>query len=447
MQISEFKEDFFGLESFAVKLEQLLLVEREFVDDGLVVSLNAPFGCGKSTFLKMWLNRIRNKESQFPEGSMCVNVNAWESDYLGDPLFSVVTALLSSFGDDSEQAKQVRDAFKDVGWFIASAGSQAAWKLTGINPVVAGDLAERKRKERGADEIPADFLALFEMRRRAMSHLKSELGRLVAGSGHPVFVFIDELDRCRPDYAVAYLETIKHVFDIKGLIFILSIDKQQIESSCKIMFGPSLNFEEYFRKFVHRDFNLRTTAAVEINKTTAIKYAEYYLNRDGLRRCGAKIDANYIELIGDLISKVGLSLRQTQAVFRTAGYVLQYEGKGDGSFYFIIGVSAIFMATMRTVDPEAYHKIGAKTFSPEEAYFLVFEKLKVGRNEWWFNVLFLGRAMRRDDRSAEEVFESVGLAKPDFRGWHSVTDDYTSNWFQRAYRAIEEAGKITDPFD
>ncbi|GAI99518.1 unnamed protein product, partial [marine sediment metagenome] len=26
-----------------------------------------------------------------------------------------------------------------------------------------------------------------------------------------ILIFVDEIDRCRPDYAISYLETIKHV--------------------------------------------------------------------------------------------------------------------------------------------------------------------------------------------------------------------------------------------
>ena len=39
-----------------------------------------------------------------------------------------------------------------------------------------------------------------------------------------LFVFIDELDRCRPTYAIELLERIKHLLDIDGLVFILAMD-------------------------------------------------------------------------------------------------------------------------------------------------------------------------------------------------------------------------------
>ena len=44
----------------------------------------------------------------------------------------------------------------------------------------------------------------------------------------PFVIFIDELDRCRPLYAIELLERIKHIFGIDGLIFVLSIDKEQL---------------------------------------------------------------------------------------------------------------------------------------------------------------------------------------------------------------------------
>jgi len=34
-----------------------------------------------------------------------------------------------------------------------------------------------------------------------------------------VIIIVDELDRCRPDYAIRVLEIIKHLFDVNGYIF------------------------------------------------------------------------------------------------------------------------------------------------------------------------------------------------------------------------------------
>lgn len=72
---------------------------------------------------------------------------------------------------------------------------------------------------------------------------------------NPIVIIIDELDRCRPDYAVKTLETLKHFFDIPGFVFILSIDEKQLKSSVKKLFGTD-NFDGYKRKFINNSFIL-----------------------------------------------------------------------------------------------------------------------------------------------------------------------------------------------
>ena len=71
----------------------------------------------------------------------------------------------------------------------------------------------------------------------------------------PVVVIIDELDRCRPDYAVKTLEVLKHFFDIPGFVFILAIDEEQLKSSVETLFGTK-NFDGYKRKFINNSFIL-----------------------------------------------------------------------------------------------------------------------------------------------------------------------------------------------
>lgn len=56
----------------------------------------------------------------------------------------------------------------------------------------------------------------------------------------PAFIFIDELDRCRPSYAVEMLETIKHIFDISGVVFVVATDTEQLQHAVKVVYGEDL---------------------------------------------------------------------------------------------------------------------------------------------------------------------------------------------------------------
>lgn len=66
----------------------------------------------------------------------------------------------------------------------------------------------------------------------------------------PIAFFIDELDRCRPDYAVRLLERLKHLFSIAGVFFVLAVDRQQLEASVQGVYGANLNATGYPRKFI-----------------------------------------------------------------------------------------------------------------------------------------------------------------------------------------------------
>src|SRR5690606_36180541 len=73
----------------------------------------------------------------------------------------------------------------------------------------------------------------------------------------PLIFIIDELDRCRPDYAVEVLEQMKHFFAVPGIIFILSIDKNHLASSIKGYYGSeNINTDEYLRRFIDLEYSI-----------------------------------------------------------------------------------------------------------------------------------------------------------------------------------------------
>jgi len=94
MEVSTFDDVKFDRADFAKRFESFINVEREFVDGGLVVALTSKFGTGKTSFLQMWEHQTENGED--PDRPTVVSLNAWESDYFGDPLFAVGSALVGA---------------------------------------------------------------------------------------------------------------------------------------------------------------------------------------------------------------------------------------------------------------------------------------------------------------------------------------------------------------
>lgn len=192
----------------------------------------------------MWCAELLEKKEN-KEPPLVISLNAWESDYNGDPLYAIVSALADAVQKTGGDAGGLLEAAKDFGWFATAIGSQVVNKFTGIDPVAAGDVAEKKKVDRRKDiQLSLDSFSCYQGRKRAMESLKIAIREIVSSSTPKALFLVDELDRCRPDYAISYLETIKHLFDTNGAVFIVAADRDQLENSAKTAFGADLDFED-----------------------------------------------------------------------------------------------------------------------------------------------------------------------------------------------------------
>jgi KAP family P-loop domain len=93
MNITTFDKDLLDLRPFTERLERFIEIERQFIEGSLVVALSSRFGSGKTTFFQMWKADLesRREEQNTP---LVISLNAWESDYYGDPLFAIISGLV-----------------------------------------------------------------------------------------------------------------------------------------------------------------------------------------------------------------------------------------------------------------------------------------------------------------------------------------------------------------
>lgn len=76
----------------------------------------------------------------------------------------------------------------------------------------------------------------------------------------PITIIVDELDRCRPTYAIKVLEEIKHLFDVNGVAFVLGLHGEQLAHSVTAAYGSSFDGPSYLRRFFNRRYVLRQVA-------------------------------------------------------------------------------------------------------------------------------------------------------------------------------------------
>ena len=398
--------DKFDLGPFADQLTTYLKVESNFVDESFVLSLNSEFGSGKSTFFEMWADKLRSDDNKFE----VVFINAWESDFQGDPLLAIVSHLLNCL-KSSNNIESIKETTGKLCKFALSVGNDIVQKVTGVDVIKAGEYGESK-----------NGIACFELyneRHKLFEKLKTLLRDLTCESEHSILIIVDELDRCRPNYAIEFLETIKHFFDIKGLIFVIGADKGQLASSAKALFGQQLVFDEYYRKFAHRNVNLPVKSQT-MTERFCRELIKEYLSEEAFGKKNRFLygtnDSSRTEDIESLCTAFALNARQMHELFRITAHVLSLTKKPNDPLLLGWQIGVFFMVALSIEKPAFYERIGKREISLSEFTGLL-KPLSLFKNDnhsssWWAGLLYLGVFSDQPLGKVEQAFGELGVWDP-----------------------------------
>ncbi|UTV99612.1 hypothetical protein KDW99_00255 [Marinomonas rhizomae] len=245
---------------------------RDTEKHAFVANLNGGWGTGKTYFVEEWQKLLQE------QGYTTIKVDAWESDYLNDPLSILVAEIMEQVkeqdsGDDfTEVEKSIARHLIGLTKAVAPAvikGILANWvwgeetnkelidvvekgidSIKGINsPKLDAKLGEFGLEVMGQHKRHKQFSKNFKIE---LENLLNIVNNSKDEPKEKTYIFIDELDRCRPTYAIEMLETVKHLFDIPNVIFVLSTDTEQLEHSIKAVYGQKFNSREYLSRFFNQ---------------------------------------------------------------------------------------------------------------------------------------------------------------------------------------------------
>lgn len=217
----------------------------ELVDEPFVISLEGQWGTGKTTFIKQWEDILTSQEH------IPIYINAWETDFATDPLAPLASAFL-----EVSKKLDIADKLKPTTIAFGKAVVVAATRVAMANTLQFTDKDIREELNTEAQKV----LNLFSEQKSVYADLKHQLQLFAKAvkerfeGKSKIVVLVDELDRCRPSYAIDMLERIKHIFDVEGFIFVLAIDRQQLNASVRHTFGVNTDTEEYLGRFI--DFRI-----------------------------------------------------------------------------------------------------------------------------------------------------------------------------------------------
>lgn len=236
-QISEaFADDKLNRKTVAENFKNILLNA-----DLNVFSVSAQWGGGKTYF-------IENLIKLMQDDSINILYNAWESDFYDKPIIPLLVELFAKL-EEYDLKTQLEEEIQKSKEFAKKICEKTSLQI-GVNFGVLNCSANFDPSKKMID---SEYNELKNEIRSFKSKLKSIQEKL----GKKIIIFVDELDRCNPMYAIKTLEIVKHLFGISNIIFVLSVDKKQLENSVKRIFGTNDgDVNGYLRKFIDVDFQL-----------------------------------------------------------------------------------------------------------------------------------------------------------------------------------------------
>lgn len=228
----------------------------------MVLNLDDDWGTGKTVFLKQleYLGNfeetnenIQNINSEviddFKSKYTTFYFNAWEHDLYDNPLESLIYSLLMKMvnvedGDEIQNRtlQTVTNVLKKIGILSANMLVKTITK----GSIELTDLVQEK-------EYPIPSITSIEMKRDAINEL---LGELLDDSNEKILIIVDELDRCKPSYAVKLLEVIKHFFINDQVIFLFGSNKKELSETIKHEYGNNFDGYKYLNRFFNFEFTL-----------------------------------------------------------------------------------------------------------------------------------------------------------------------------------------------
>ena len=321
------------------------------IDGPCVLAIDAAWGTGKTTFLKIWSQYLRN------EGFPVVEFNAWETDFTGDPFIALSGELMSGLRQDETKSLAGKiDAMKGAAKEVVRRAIPGTIRLA-----TAGILDVSPMLEKEASQALASYaeerLSSYRKEQESVQAFRSTLQDMAgtlskSRDGRPLVVVIDELDRCRPSYAIELLEVAKHLFTVDHIVFALAVNRAELAHSIRALYGSEFDAQGYLRRFFDVDFRLPDLGRRPFIEASleAIRLNDYF-TRTKDPEAGQGYETVNTLLVA-FFDAPDLSLRRIAQAIHRLGLVFASLRSDQRSFT----LAAVVAMILRTVDSDLYHR-------------------------------------------------------------------------------------------
>lgn len=379
-KLSSFEDDVFGRKIIAENLTKIIDSQIK----PIVISLDSEWGTGKTTFVTMWKEML-DSEGEYNSKFQTLYFNAWENDYIKDPLLAIFSEMEKQIHKDDSELKKGIEKIKIKAKPFSKVVTSSAIKLVtagllNLDGVTLGDINEDeliklsgKLAELSIKEISAD--------KTIRTRFKDEMNSYQKQVNKKIIFFIDELDRCRPTFAIELLEVIKHIFNIDNFMFVLSIDKEQLSHSVSTIYGQNMDTLGYLRRFFDLDYKLP-----KIDLKTYINNKNNIILQD---KCNIDLFKMFIT---EMFIDEKFSLRDVDKAYYYIGTLIplikEFNVEGNYKSVYIATISYLYatLITAKIKNPILYKKILDREYEVDD----IINKFNVPNLDYYNNNLIGG---------------------------------------------------------
>ncbi len=354
--------DLFGYKDFGERFAHII----EGLDSATVILLDGPWGSGKTTFTQQWAGLLRQR------GHAVVQFDAFANDYQDDAFVALAGAIHACSKDETPQGiEKLKKSFLRAATSVTNAMPSIATRVV-VNFVTQGALpaadpsklvesiqsASRSQLEKRIEGAQENTQAINEFRNRLTELARKLAQGTTSGTKETkpknkakqrLVVIIDELDRCKPTFALNLLERIKHLFSVDEIVFVLVAHLPQLARMVEREYGITSGIQ-YLQKFHQLRIGLPVALASHERRQT--QYLDHLLREMDVRMDEPGVMNRVIEGLRPLTEIYGLSLRTLEQVVSSIGLVCLATNER----YFRFAPLISGLAAMKIVDPELYEK-------------------------------------------------------------------------------------------
>lgn len=222
------------------------------------IAVNGEWGSGKTFFVKQTAYHLSTLEDA-SDKCLTVYYDAWENDNECDPIISIVDCIARVAGE--EDGKHIGELVFEIA------------EATLDNPLLRGIKVLRERQKEKDAESDFGYNKTAPTNAQIKNKLKALFDEIINEHGERLILFVDELDRCKPDFAVRVLERLKHYFTIDDRVkIVFSVNINQLEHTIKHFYGDDFDSHRYLDRF----FDM----VLPIPEAETTLYIARYMNRN-----------------------------------------------------------------------------------------------------------------------------------------------------------------------